>query len=69
MDALWQNVTSAAVFAGLGVILFVVAFFIVDFLTPGKLWHEISEKKNTAAAILMGSVALALGVIVAAAIH
>ncbi len=69
MDALWQNVTAAAVFAGLGVVLFALAFLIVDLLTPGKLWHEISEKKNTAAAILMGSVALALGIIVAAAIH
>jgi uncharacterized membrane protein YjfL (UPF0719 family) len=69
MNTLMQNVTSAAVFAGLGVALFVVAFFVVDMLTPGKLWHEISDKKNTAAAILMGSVAIALGVIVAAAIH
>jgi putative membrane protein len=69
MDAITQNATSAAVFATLGVVLFVVAFVVVDFLTPGKLWHEISEKKNTAAAILMGSVALALGIIVAAAIH
>jgi putative membrane protein len=66
---LMQNVTSAAIFAGLGVVLFVVAFIILDLLTPGKLWHEISEKKNTAAAILMGSAALALGIIVAAAIH
>ncbi len=69
MDSLTQNATSAAVFATLGVVLFVVAFFVVDFLTPGKLWNEISEKKNTAAAILMGSVAIALGIIVAAAIH
>jgi putative membrane protein len=66
---LMQNVTSAALFAGLGVVLFVIAFIILDLLTPGKLWHEISEKKNTAAAILMGSAALALGIIVAAAIH
>jgi len=64
-----QNVTSAAVFAGLGVVLFVVAFIILDLLTPGKLWQEIGEKRNVAAAILMGSAALALGIIVAAAIH
>lgn len=69
MDVVWQNVQSAAVFAFLGVALFIVAFLILDLLTPGKLWHEISEKRNTAAAILMGSVAIALGVIVAAAIH
>lgn len=68
-DSLMQNATSAAIFAGLGVVLFVVSFVILDLLTPGKLWHEISEKKNTAAAILMGSAALALGIIVAAAIH
>jgi len=67
--SLMENVTSAAIFAGLGVVLFVIAFIILDLLTPGKLWHEISEKKNTAAAILMGSAALALGIIVAAAIH
>jgi len=64
-----QNVTSAAVFAGLGVVLFVVAFIILDLLTPGKLWQEIGEKRNVAAAILMGSAARALGIIVAAAIH
>lgn len=67
--SLWDNVLAAAVFAGLGVVLFAVAFIVLDVLTPGKLWHEISEKKNTAAAILMGSAAIALGMIVAAAIH
>jgi uncharacterized membrane protein YjfL (UPF0719 family) len=69
MDILWQNVQSAAVFAFLGIALFICAFLILDLLTPGKLWHEISEKRNTAAAVLMGSVAIALGMIVAAAIH
>ncbi len=68
-ESLLNNVTGSAVFAALGIVLFVAAFFIVDVLTPGKLWDEISEKKNTAAAILMGSVAIALGIIVAAAIH
>ena len=69
MDVMWQNVGSAALFAFLGIALFIVAFLILDLLTPGKLWEEISVKKNQAAAILMGSLAIALGVIVAAAIH
>ncbi|MEO7522199.1 MAG: DUF350 domain-containing protein [Gemmatimonas sp.] len=69
MDVMWQNVGSAALFAFLGIALFIVAFLVLDLLTPGKLWTEISEKKNTAAAILMGSLAIALGIIVAAAIH
>ena len=69
MNSIWTNVASAAVFAGLGVALFVAAFFVLDLLTPGKLWDEIGEKRNQAAATLMGFVALALGIIVAAAIH
>jgi putative membrane protein len=64
-----ENIVNSAAFAAIGIVLFVAAFFIIDMLTPGKLWDEIAEKKNTAAAILMGSVAIALGVIVAAAIH
>ncbi|MCC6245388.1 MAG: DUF350 domain-containing protein [Gemmatimonadaceae bacterium] len=69
METIWSNVGIAAAFAGLGVVLFVVAFVILDLLTPGKLWEEISVKHNQAAATLMGCVAIALGVIVAAAIH
>ncbi len=69
MNSIWTNVASAAVFSGLGVVLFLAAFFILDLLTPGKLWDEIGEKRNQAAATLMGCVAIALGIIVAAAIH
>lgn len=69
MDQIGQNVLNSGVFALIGVVMFILAFVIIDLLTPGKLWDEIGTKKNTAAAILMGSVAIALGIIVAAAIH
>ncbi|MBU6365897.1 MAG: DUF350 domain-containing protein [Gemmatimonadetes bacterium] len=69
MSTLLDNVGAAAVFALLGAVLFVVAFVVFDLLTPGKLWEEISVKRNQAAATLMGCVAIALGIIIAAAIH
>jgi uncharacterized membrane protein YjfL (UPF0719 family) len=69
MNTIGTNVAAAAAFAGLGVVLFLVAFLIIDALTPGRLWDEIGEKRNQAAATLMGCVAIALGIIVAAAIH
>lgn len=69
MDQFFQNVLNSAAYALIGVLMFVLAFIVIDVLTPGKLWDEIGEKRNTAAAILMGSVAIALGIIVAAAIH
>ena len=69
MDQFLQNVLNSGAFALIGVVMFILAFIVIDVLTPGKLWDEIGVKKNTAAAILMGSVAIALGIIVAAAIH
>jgi len=68
-EQLLSNIVSSAAFAFLGVVLFAVAFVILDLLTPGKLWDELSTKQNNAVAIVIGSVAIALGIIVAAAIH
>jgi len=60
---------STLLYAGLGIVVFVVGFFILDLLTPGKLWEEIREKQNLAIAQFAGAVAIGLAIIVAAAIH
>lgn len=57
------------VFALIGVALFWLCFIIVDKLTPYDLWGEIVEKKNMALAIVVAAMCLAIGQIVAAAIH
>jgi uncharacterized membrane protein YjfL (UPF0719 family) len=69
MDRLMENVIAAAVFAVLGVVLFLAAFWVFDKATPGSLWKELIEDHNTSLGILMGCVALGLAIIVAAAIH
>jgi len=56
-------------YAVIGVLVFWIAFLIVDKITPYRLWEEICEKQNTALAIVVGSMAIAIGLIVAAAIH
>ena len=56
-------------YAVIGVLVFWIAFVIVDKVTPYRLWEEICEKKNVALAIVVGSMAIAIGLIVAAAIH
>lgn len=68
-EQLLNNIVNSAAFALLGVVLFAVAFLVIDLLTPGKLWDELSAKQNSAVAIVIGCVAIALGIIVAAAIH
>ncbi|WOB10970.1 DUF350 domain-containing protein [Piscinibacter gummiphilus] len=56
-------------YALVGVFVFWISFVIVDKLTPYDLWGEIVEKKNVALAIVVGAMCIAIGLIVAAAIH
>ena len=69
MDQMLGNVLNAAVYAGLGIVIFVAAFTIVDKLTPYALWKEIVEEKNTALAVLVGAVSIGMCIIIAAAVH
>lgn len=66
---LLSNVLAAVVFAVLGIVVFLLTFFIVDRLTPYTLWREIIDEHNTALAVLIGAVALGMSLIIAAAIH
>lgn len=56
-------------YALIGVAVFWICFIVVDKMTPYRLWDEIVEKKNVALAIVVGAMAIAIGQIVAAAIH
>lgn len=57
------------VYSVLGILLVVISFIIIDKLTPYDLWGEIIEKKNLALAIVVGSMCIAIGLIVSAAVH
>jgi putative membrane protein len=60
---------NSIIYAILGVVIFVVVFFVVDLLTPYHLWQELVEKKNLALAVVLGCAALGICIIIAAAIH
>jgi len=62
-------ILNALLYSALGIVIFVVAFCIVDKLTPYALWKEIVEEKNVALAILVGAISLGMCVIIAAAVH
>jgi putative membrane protein len=68
-SANWGPVVNSIVFSLIGVFIYVVGFIVLDKVTPYHLWREINEKQNVALAILVGSIAIGLALIVAAAIH
>jgi len=63
------NVVNAIVYAGIGIVIFGLAFLIIDKFTPYNLWKEIVQEHNTALAILLGALSLGICVIIAAAVH
>jgi putative membrane protein len=63
------NLLNAAIYAILGIVIFIVCFFVLDKMTPYHLWREITEDKNIALAILIGAISLGMCIIIAAAVH
>jgi uncharacterized membrane protein YjfL (UPF0719 family) len=57
------------VYALLGIVIFVLAFVLIDKLTPFHLWKEIVEDKNVALAVLLGAMSIGMCIIIAAAVH
>ena len=45
-----------------------LAFGLINRLTPGTLWRELIEEHNTALAIVVGAMAIGISIIIAAAI-
>ncbi|SDU66372.1 DUF350 domain-containing protein [Gordonia westfalica] len=65
---LTENAYAAGAYAGVGVILMIVSFAIVDLLTPGKLRQQVWSERNRNAGILVGANLFAVAIIVTAAI-
>lgn len=62
-------VLGSILYAVIGVVVLWLSFIVIDKLTPYSLWEEICEKKNVALAIVVAGMFIAIGQIVAAAIH
>jgi len=57
------------VYSFLGVAFMVLAFIVIDRLTPYNLWKELIENRNQSLATVVAAMTLAIAIIVAAAIH
>jgi putative membrane protein len=65
----WAPMIAALVYAAIGLVIFGVAFVVVDRLTPYHLWKEIVDEKNSALAIVVGAMAIGISIIISAAIR
>lgn len=65
-----KYVVSALLYSGLGIVILIVSFMLLDAVTPKvSMWKELVEKQNIAVAIFLGSIAYGIATIIASAIH
>jgi uncharacterized membrane protein YjfL (UPF0719 family) len=65
-----QALANSILYSFLGIAILLVAFVLVEVLTPKhNLRREILEKQNIAVAVLAGFFMLAVAIIIASAIH
>ena len=70
MEALsLKPILASIIYALIGTGLFALVFWVIDALTPYRLWYEMVEQRNIALAIVVGAVALSIAIIVSSAIH
>ena len=60
---------AAIVYSVLGIAVWIGAYFLIEKITPENTWAEIVKNKNTAVAIIFGSMIIAIALIISAAIH
>jgi uncharacterized membrane protein YjfL (UPF0719 family) len=69
LEQLTDALLTSAAFATLGIVVFALAFVIINKVLPFSLRKEIEDDQNTALGIILGSVIIGISLIIAAAVH
>ena len=68
LQVLGETIASSLAFAGVGLVVFGLAFWIMGKLAPFSIRKEIEDDQNVALAVIMAGVIIGIAVIIAAAI-
>ncbi|GAB3678534.1 DUF350 domain-containing protein [Actinocorallia lasiicapitis] len=68
-DVLGDNILAIVAYAVVGLVLFVVGFYVIDLATPGHLVSVIRHERNPNATLLATAAMITVGVIVSASIY
>jgi putative membrane protein len=65
---LGKHLVNTLVFTVLGLVLFGLAFWLMELLTPFSIRKELEEDQNVAVAIVMGSVVIGISLVLLGAL-
>ena len=64
-----SDLTQTILYAAIGLIIFIIALFIMELVTKFSIKKQIVEEGNIALAIVIAALIASLGMIISAAIH
>lgn len=65
MGGMGFEILETIVYSAIGIVMAVIGFKVVDWLTPGDLAEDVAHKENRALAILAGAMILGVCIIIA----
>jgi uncharacterized membrane protein YjfL (UPF0719 family) len=69
LENMLDALVASAAFAGIGLAVFGIAFWLMTKVAPFSVRKEIEEDQNTALAVIMAGVIIGVSLIISAAIH
>ncbi len=67
-DVQLSGLVSTLIYSAVGLLFFLIAYFLIEKLTPFSVRKEIEEDQNTALGVIIGCMMIGLAIIIAAAI-
>ena len=64
-----KYIVSTVVYSFLGLLLFISALYIIEKITHFSISKQVVQDRNVAVSIVVGSIVIAMGIIVSAAIR
>ncbi|MBL8681813.1 MAG: DUF350 domain-containing protein [Myxococcales bacterium] len=69
VSALVRGVVGSLVYSTVGLVMFAIAFFIINKTVPFSIRKEIEDDQNTSLGIVIAAVIIGIAMIVSAAVH
>lgn len=64
-----QYLLASVVYSAIGIVIFIVAYKVMEKVLPFDVGKELHADQNTAVGVLLGAMMLGLAIIIASAIH
>lgn len=69
MEHYLHGVLNSTVYSIIGIAMLLLAYWVIEKITPEKSWKEIVENKNIGLAIIFAALIIGISMIISASIH